>query len=134
MVATAAETLAASGNTTRNIEVERLTAIKQLPTNSGAQLEGLLQPTAKPEHDRIFLSRATELKLEHGTRARADSKAGHATLVHAGNRQGPAIVRVAAETVVVGAEGIGLAIAAHLLAPVQGEVQWVMARAGAAAV
>jgi hypothetical protein len=41
---------------------------------------------------------------------------------------------VAAETVAVGAEGIGLAIAAHPPAPVQGEVQWVAARAGAAAV
>jgi hypothetical protein len=129
-----AEMLAASGNTTRSIEVERLMAIKQPPISSGAQLEGLLQPTAKPEHGRIFLSRATEPKLERATRARADSKAGHVTPVHAGNRQAPAIVPVAAETVAVGAEGIGLAIAAHPPAPVQGEVQWVMARAGAAAV
>src|ERR1700751_5547015 len=97
MVATVAETLAASGNTTRNIEVEPLTAIKQLPISSGAQLEGRRHPTAKPEHGRIFLSRATEPKPGRGTRVRADNKAGHGMPVHAGNSQAPAIVLVVAQ-------------------------------------
>ena len=98
-------------------------AIKQPRINSAEQLEGRRHPTAK---------------LERGTRTRADSKAGHATPVRAGNSQAPAIVPAAAETVVaeaetvvVEAEGIGSAIAVHPPAPVPREAQWVMARAGA---
>ena len=100
MAATAAEAVEITGNTMLSTVAERRMATKQPRINSAEQLEELLQPTAKPEHGRIFLSRATEPKLERATRARADSKVGHATLVHAGNRQAPGIVPETALVVV----------------------------------
>jgi hypothetical protein len=109
-------------------------AIKQPLINMEEQLAGLRRLTAKPVPARIFLSKATDHKQARATLVRGDNKPGHATPVHADNSQAPAIVPAAAETVVVGAEEIGLAIAAHPPAQVPREVQWVMTRAGAAEV
>ena len=98
--------------------------------NSEELPEGLPRPTVRPVPARIFLSKPTGHRPARATLVRADNKPGHATPVRADNSQAPGIVPVAAETVRVVAEEIGLAIAAHLPAQVPGEVLLVEDRAG----
>jgi hypothetical protein len=129
------ETLVASGNTMRSIEVERLTGTKRRLKDMAVPLGGLLCPTARLGRAIIFLSRGTGHKPVLATLVRVDNRGAagigaavvQIELAEAGIA--PAVVRI-----VAGAEGIESAIAALPPAPVPGEVQWVMARAGAAAV
>ena len=140
--ATAGGLEAIIGNTIHSTGAERRTATNKPQINSEELPEGHQRPTVRPVPAKIFLSGVTGHKQARATRVladnrpatampvHADSKPVHATPAHGGNSQAPGIVPVAAETVGVEAEEIGLAIAAHLPAQVPGEVLLVADRAG----